>query len=922
MLAHLGSTTAVDELTGTDEHTGTHWHSRSIEEIEKSLNTTRGIGLSVADLSDLRARSGFNVLPEAPRRSYVAIFVRQFLNPLIYLLLLAAGVAVYLGDFKDAAVILVVVILNALIGTIQEGRAENSLRSLRNLSAIKARIRRDSVESLIEAKELLPGDVVLVSAGDAIPTDLRIFNATAAMASEAALTGESVPVEKADSLLENSVALAERSNMLFAGTFLTMGRAEGIAVAIGPKNEIGKIAALTALTSAGPTPLERKIHKFGRDLVFAAVILFAAVVLVGWLQGISMTEIFMIAVSQMVSLVPEGLPVAMTVALAIGVQRMASRKTIVRRLSAVESLGSVTTICTDKTGTLTKNEMTVTAIAVAVEGATGNSEIELVNVSGVGYSPEGQLIWQSNGRAAAPNHAHDQNLQQILMACALCNDSQNVLVKEANRDSVWTVLGDPTEGALTTLASKAGLDVEALRKKWRRTFEIPFNSVTKIMVTGHVSEGAQVTYIKGAPESLFRLVGDSQQIVTFKAAAEEMAGNALRVLAIGVSDIPAADDIQVFRGRVKILGLVGQTDPPRSEVKQSIRECRVAGIRTVMVTGDHRATAIAIARELEIYRDGDLVVDGADFDTLFAKWSPNELAENLQRASVFARVVPAQKQKLIEAFQSVGHIVAMTGDGVNDAPALAMADVGVAMGITGTEVAKEASKIVIMDDRFSTIVSAISEGRLVYRNIKKLILFLFVTSLDEVVILFLALLAGFAPPLAAVHILWINLVTEGVLTINLVMEPPEGDEMMRPPVLANEPLLDRALLARIPLMVIASVVSVFGWFIWRTHQGIAHDLVQTETFTALAVSQWYNVLNCRSEAKSVFSQSFFSNRWLLIGLLGANLLHLAVVYLPSMNQFFHTVPIPIESFFAIGLVASFVLWVEEARKFLVRRRRR
>lgn len=887
------------------------WHSKSVEAVEQSLKTHRGTGLSNDQIHALRKVHGFNVLPAPRHRSYLSIFIRQLLNPLIYLLLLAGGVAIYLGDVKDAGVILVVVILNAVIGTVQEGRAENSLRSLRNLSAIKARVVRNGIESLVEARELLPGDLVLLAAGDAVPTDLRILTSAAATATESALTGESLPVEKSAGFIVSEAQLGERSNMLYAGTFLTMGRVLGVAVTTGQNNEIGKIASLTALAKPTPTSLEKKIHKFGRDLLFAAVFLFFAVLVVGWWRGISMTEIFMVAVSQTVSLVPEGLPVAMTVALAIGVQRMAGRKTIVRRLSAVESLGSVTTICTDKTGTLTRNEMVVTSLSVFSEGVTK----DLV-VTGEGYDPSGKISW----RDGLQDEASESKLRQILMACALCNDAQNVLVEEEGASAAWKVLGDPTEGALVTLVTKAELDVVALRRKHPRTFELPFDSDAKMMATGHLIEGEKTVFLKGAPESLFRLAYDAgDDLSALRAKAEMMAARALRVLAIGIVQAEGATCFEDFRGKLKILGLVGQMDPPRAEVKDSIRECRLAGIRTVMVTGDHRSTALAIARELDIYRNGDLVIDGAEFDSHFQAWSQDQRALNLQRVSVFARVHPAQKQQIVDAFQKAGQVVAMTGDGVNDAPALATADVGVAMGITGTEVAKEASKIVITDDRFSTIVSAIHEGRLVYSNIRKLILFLFVTSIDEVVILFLALIAGYSPPLMAAHILWINLVTEGVLTINLVMEPPEGDEMLRPPVPADQPLLDRALLSRIPLMVIASVVSVFGWFLWRTHQGIAPDIVQTETFTALAVSQWYNVLNCRCAKTSVFNQNFFSNKWLLVGLLVANLLHFAVIYVPWMSQFFHTVPLSIESFFAIGIVASLVLWVEEARKFAVRR---
>lgn len=892
------------------------WHSLQPDEVVAKLKSNLSYGLSHNDASERLQQFGSNELPEPKKRTLGSIFLHQFLSPLIYLLVAAAGIAFFVGEPRDSLVILVVVILNSIIGAYQEGRAEQSLEALRRLSKLKARVLRGGREQLIEAGGIVPGDVLVLSAGDAVPADARLVEASTIAVAEAALTGESLPIVKSIEKLVENTPLADRQNMIFAGTHITAGRGHAIVTATGVNNEIGKIAHLATTTVQPKTQLEIRIQQFGRYLVIAAIVMFLIVIGVGLLRGIPFVQIFMIAISQMVSLVPEGLPVAMTIALAVGVQRMARRGTVVRRLAAVETLGSTTVICTDKTGTLTRNEMAVTSIYFPI----GQREI---TVTGVGYVPEGHFL--ERGHELTPNV--DQTLQKLLEASALCNDSQ-LLGPDAS-SSQWKMIGDPTEGALLTLVAKGGLDPISIRKKYPRTAELPFNSDSKLMATQHSVEGESIVYLKGAPEVLLELcdsvyhdgktnVLDEILREEVQAAAKKMADSALRLLAIGfVRDvyIDGSKGFTPFSGKVTLIGLIGELDPPRDEVTTSVRECQLAGIKPVMVTGDHKATGLAIAKALGISQKNDLAIDGQELDLL----SDEELAEKIDRISVFARVHPAQKLRIVEAYQRKGNVVAMTGDGVNDAPALVRANVGVAMGITGTEVAKEAAKIVITDDNFATIVAAVSEGRLVYQNIKKLILFLFVTSIDEVVVLFLALILGYPIPLAAVQILWINLVTEGTLTVNLIMEPSEGDEMQRPPVPVNQPLLDPALLARIPLMVLTSVVSTFGWFAYRSSQGLPIAQVRTETFTMLAVCQWFNVLNCRSALHSVFSSDVLKNPWLIGGLVIANLLHVAVIYWAPLSRFFHTVPIDSVQFFAIGAVASLVLWAEELRKFVARK---
>ena len=889
-------------------------HALASPEVLKVLGSDALAGLSPEEAARRLAEHGPNTLPETEHRSLWRVLASQFASPLIYILFVAAAIAFAMGKRGDSIVILVVVIINAVIGAFQEGRAERSMEALRRLSSLKVRVLRGGREEIIEARDLVPGDVVLFAAGDAIGADARLLESAALETAEAALTGESLPVAKDPEPLAADTPLAERLNVVYSGTHVAAGRGKGIVVATGLATEVGKIAKLTAAAEDPDTPLELRIAHFGRYLVVAAIALVSVVLSVGLLRGMPFADVFMVAISQMVSMVPEGLPVAMTIALAVGMQRMAGRGAIVRRLAAVETLGSTSVICSDKTGTLTKNEMTVTALWLP-----GGRDIE---ITGAGYTPEGKLL--EAGREISNTDAH---LRAMLEAVALCNDAQ--LVPPDNEDSRWRPLGDPTETALLTLALKGCVELDALRKQCPRRAEIPFDSAAKMMATqhGHGAKGRIV--IKGAPEFLLALCGHARRGDTTipldetgrrdtEAAGSAMAARALRVLAVAEIPDDTLDDsagFAQFQGRAVFLGLVGQMDPPRDEVKAAVAECRDAGIRAVMVTGDHKITGLSIARTLGIARDGDIAVDGTELEQM----PEQDLRANLDRISVFARVHPAQKLRIVEAFQSQRNVVAMTGDGVNDAPALARADVGVAMGITGTEVAKGAAKIVISDDNFATIVKAVEEGRLVYRNLRKVILYLFATSMAEVLLLLSALFLGYPLPLVAVQILWINIVTEGTVTVNLIMEPPEGDEMKRPPIHQGEPLLNRTMLRRVLLMTPAMTVSAFGFFVWRLSTGAPFALVQTETFTVLAVCQWFNVLNCRSETKSALSLGILKNYWLLGGLLLGNVLHLLVIYTPAMNRIFHTVPIPAADFFLIGAVASLVLWVEEIRKFFARR---
>ncbi|MBI5719340.1 MAG: HAD-IC family P-type ATPase [Burkholderiales bacterium] len=912
------------------------WHALAPDEAAVRLGVDPALGLDAAAVAQRRAEHGPNALPEPPPRPLWRLFAGQFKSPLIAILFVAAVLAVVLGHLGDAAVILAVVIVNAVVGSFQEGRAERSMAALRRLSELQVRVLRGGAEQAVPARELVPGDMMLLAAGDAVGADARLLEAAQLQAAEAALTGESVPVAKAVPALPEATGLADRRCMVYAGTHLSGGRARALVVATGTHTEVGRIAALTERAVEPPTPLERRLATFGRALVVAAIVLFVLVLALGFARGLPLADLLMVAISQMVSMVPEGLPVAMTIALAVGMQRMAARGAIIRRLSAVETLGSTTVICSDKTGTLTKNEMTAVALWLP-GGEKGGREFE---VSGVGYAPAGAV--QHGG--AAVTMAAEPAIAALLQAVVLCNDAE--LQAPGQDRNAWSVLGDPTEGALLVLAAKAGVDVAALRSGAPRTAELPFDADAKLMATGHEmrlgqEKGAagRCVFVKGAPESVLRLLSSAARTgeggegggegdggsEAARAAAEAMALRALRVLAVAVVDdgvLDAAAGFPPLAGRARLLGLVGEIDPPRDEARAAVAECRRAGIRPLMVTGDHKLTGLAIARELGIARregqpgDGhDSAIDGSELERM----SEPELMAALPHIAVFARVQPAQKLRIVQALQARGEVVAMTGDGVNDAPALARADVGVAMGITGTEVAKSASRIVLTDDNFATLVAAVEQGRVVYGNLKKVILYLFATSVDEVIVLLLALLAGYPLPLAAVQILWINIVTEGTLTVNLVMDPASGREMQRPPVPRDDPLFSRPMLVRTALMALTSAAVAFGWFAWRLREGVPIETVRTEVFTLVAVTQWFNVINCQSSTASALRLGLLRNRWLLGGVLLSIALQALVLYAPPLNAMFHTVPLAPAVLLPIVALASSVLWVEELRKALARR---
>ncbi len=887
----------------------------SQEAVVSALASDGDRGLSGAEAANRAGRLGRNALPEPPRRSLLAVLVHQFKSPLIYLLLGAALVAVAIGEPSDGAVIVSVVLLNALIGALQEGRAEHAMVALRRATGLKATVIREGNPRVIDAGDVVPGDILVLSAGDAVAADARLLDGAAVSTAEAALTGESVPVAKDFSPVDVDAPLADRRSMVHAGTHVTGGRARAVVVATALATELGHIASLAGAAAPPPTPLERRVARFGRQVMVLAAALFAAILVVGLWRDVPPGQVFMIGISQVVGIIPEGLPVAMTIALAVGVQRMARRGAIVRRLSAVETLGATTVICSDKTGTLTRNEMTVTAVLLP-----GRRDVE---VEGIGYAPTGSF--REGGRALVLDE--EAELRALLVAAMLCNDAQ--IAGPFETGSRWRAIGDPTEAALITAGLKAGLVPDEVGRRWPRVAELPFDAAAKLMATQHRGEGESLVVVKGAPEAVLDLCGsvavpdgarplDRASRQAMIEGAERMADRALRVLAIArVSDVPVDGDLGFagLHGRCTLLGLVGQIDPPRAEAAVAVSRCQAAGIRPVMVTGDHKATAVAVARTLGMLRPGDVAMDGPELERI----TDPDLDARIATIGVFARVHPAQKLRIVTAFQRAGEVVAMTGDGVNDAPALVRADVGVAMGVTGTEVAKEAAKMVVTDDDFATIVAAVEEGRVVHRNIKKAVLFLLATSLAEVLVLLVAMLLGYPAPFAAVQILWNNLVTEGVITINLVLDPADGREMRRPPVNPGEPLVAASMVGRLLVMTPAIVLATLGWYIVRLRAGVPVATAQSEAFTLLVVCEWFNVLGCRSETRSALTMDVFRNVWLLGGLLVGNLLHVAVIFVPAMNRIFHTTPIGLAQVVAIGAVGSLVLWAEELRKLAARR---
>lgn len=887
------------------------WHARPAESVLEALGATEQ-GLSTEAWRGRLEQHGPNRLtPPKSRPAWLRLLL-QFHNVLIYVLLAAALLTAFLQHWVDTGVIIGVVIVNALIGFIQEGKAEKALEAIRQMLSPQATVLRDGHPRTVPAQELVPGDVVLLQSGDRVPADLRLFRVKDLRIDESLLTGESVPVEKAVDPVREASDLGDRRCMAYSGTLVTYGQGRAVVVATGDATEIGRISGLLGTVEHVETPLLRQMAQFGRWLTVAIVALAGLTVAFGvWVRGYSLTEMFLAAVGLAVAAIPEGLPAIMTITLAIGVQRMARRNAIIRVLPAVETLGSVSVICSDKTGTLTRNEMTVQSVLTA-GGA--------FEVTGTGYEPLGEF--RMDGVPVRP--ADHPVLEEIARAGLLCNEAA-----VAETPQGWVLHGDPTEGALVTLALKAGLDQARQQEQWPRLDVIPFESEHRFMATLHHDHaGHAFVYVKGAPERILSMCGSQRaggrsaplEREYWERGMEELAARGQRLLAVAFKPLaPGRDQLRFedVEDELTLLGIVGIIDPPREEAVRAIEACHGAGIRVKMITGDHALTAVSIGRQMGI-GDGRTVLSGHEIEDK----SDEELEEVAARLDVFARASPEHKLRLVRALQARGQVVAMTGDGVNDAPALKRADVGVAMGRKGTEVAKEAAEMVLADDNFASIANAVEEGRTVYDNLKKAILFILPTNGGEAFTLVAAILLGRALPITPVQILWVNMITAVTLALALAFEPAEPGVMARPPRAPREPLLSALLVWRIVFVSAVLVAGTFGLFVWEREAGASLEAARTVAVNTLVCFEIFYLFNARYIYAPVLNRSgLLGNRKALaaVGLL--ILFQLGFTYLPPAQRLFHTVALEPEAWLRIVAVASSVLWMVELEKLLVGRRR-
>ena len=880
------------------------WHALTVDEVLKRLTTSAKNGLAVGEASTRLQKYGANRLPAGKKRGPLMRFISQFNNILVYVLLGAGFTKMMLGLWIDASIILGVVILNGLLGFIQEGKAEKALDSIRNMLSAEARTLRGGEARMIPAEQLVPGDIVLLESGDKVPADLRLADIKNLRTEEAALTGESVPADKTIDPVPEKATVGDRESMAFSGTMVVSGRATGVVVETGSETELGRINQLLAGVSALETPLLRQIKKFGYAIT--AVIGVVSVLLFSygrWVIGMDFVAIFQAVVGIAVSVIPEGLPAIITITLAIGVQRMAQRNAIIRRLPAVETLGSVSRICSDKTGTLTLMEMMV------VSAVTAESQYQ---ITGNGYAPEGEV--KQSGKPAGK----DSVVALLGRVSMLCNDAELF-----QQEGVWKVEGDPTEGALYPFATKLGMDRQAEQTAYPRIDAIPFESEHRFMATLHTDAGGkEMLLVKGAPEVILDAC-DRQQIADgnallnrdhFMKASDQLAAQGERVLALawlenpglkagtfGPADLPK---------NLVLLGLIGLLDPPRKEAIEAVTECHGGGIRVTMITGDHKITAAAIAKMLGI-GDGRTAVTGTEIEEM----NEAALQETVQNVDVFARASPEHKLRLVKAIQANKQIVAMTGDGVNDAPSLKKAEIGVAMGIKGTEVTKEAAGMILADDNFASITAAVKEGRTVYNNIEKAILFMLPTNVAQALVIAVAILFGFTMPITAPQVLWVNMVTSVALGLVISFEPHELDVMLRPPRAVDRPILTGFGIWRVVFVGLALLTYTLWAFFWMKSQGASDPLARTVAVNAITIGQIFYLLNSRYLLDSSLSlKAHLGNKYLPLGIGAVIILQLLFTYAPPLQALFDNQAIPLRVWpwlFVGGLVFFLVVELEK-----------
>ena len=889
--------------------TATSWHATTIDDTLQQLGSQQS-GITREEAEQRLQQFGPNRLTEPRRRGVIQRFLLQFHNVLIYVLMVAGVVTALLQHWVDASVIFGVVLINALIGVIQEGKAENALRAIRQMLSPSALVLRDAKQQVVAAEMLVPGDLVLLQSGDKVPADLRLLRVKGLQIQEAALTGESVAVSKQVDPVDAHAVLGDQNNMAFSGTLVTHGQGTGVVVTTGATTQIGRISTLVADVENVTTPLLRQLAQFGRWLT-AGILVIA---LINFVFGILIhaydaATMFLASVSLAVAAIPEGLPAILTITLAIGVQRMARRNAIIRKLPAVETLGSVSVICSDKTGTLTRNEMTVRSIATSQH---------CFEVSGIGYNPHGTITLDES----AVDIDHRPLLQLSMRAAGLCNDAS---VHQQNGQ--WQIAGDPMEAALLIAAGKAGLDIELEQKQFPRNDLIPFESEHRFMATLHHSHaGEAFVFIKGAPERILEMCIAQKNYNTDEALRpeywqqriEELANRGQRVLAIAMKRVPAETMELAFadvEGQLTLLACFGLIDPPREEAIDAVASCQRAGIRVKMITGDHGATALAIARQLGLLNTRE-VLTGLDLESM----SNEQLGEKVANIDVFARVNPEHKLELVRQLQERGFVVAMTGDGVNDAPALKRADVGTAMGKNGTEAAKEAAEMVLVDDNFATITSAVEEGRTVYDNITKSILFILPTNGGEALVILGAVLLGFQHlPLTPVQILWVNMITAVTLALALAFEPSERRVMQRPPRDVKQPILTLYLLWRVLFVAIILMCGTFGIYLWDTQSGASLEHARTAAVNTLVMFEIFYLFNARYLTEPVLNRrGLTENPYVLVAIALLIAFQMGFTYIGWMQRLFGTTALAAEIWLYIVLVGCSVLFLVELEKFVIR----
>lgn len=881
------------------------WHAREAEDVFRALATSPRTGLTAQEASRRLEQLGPNELAEAPRPTLWRMLLEQFNNFIVIILIVASLVSALLGDYIEAAAILAIVVLNAILGVIQERRAEEALAALRRMAAPEAHVIRDGRRLTLPARELVQGDIVLLEAGNYVPADLRLLESANLRVEEAALTGESVAVEKdARVTLFQDIPLGDRRNTAFMGTLVSYGRGKGVVVSTGMHTQIGMIATMLQLVQEEPTPLQQRLNQLGKLLGWAALAVCGLVFVVGWIRGYDPLDMFLIAVSLAVAAVPEGLPAVVTITLALGMREMIKRHALIRRLSSVETLGSATVICSDKTGTLTQNQMTVTRLWL--DGV-------FFEVTGQGYMPQGQF--HVGGRPVDLNDY--PGALTALWVAVLANDA--TLEQADDTSSGYRLAGDPTEGALIVAAAKAGAHREHLGQAYPRIDEVPFDSGRKRMTTVHKVvdprpedfspfydanlKGWEVAATKGAPDVILELctqrqrMNDRPEPLTEQvrreilAANEQMARQALRVLAVAYRaepDLPDRPTPENLERELTFVGLIGMIDPARPEVPPAVEKARRAGIRTVMITGDYPETARAIARDIGLLRPGHQILSGSDL----ARMDEESLKTEVMRTDVFARVSPEHKMRIVDALKRNGQVVAMTGDGVNDAPALKRADIGVAMGITGTDVAKETADMVLTDDNYVSIVSAVEQGRVIYSNIRKFVFYLLSCNLAEIAIIFIAILAGLPSPLTAIQLLWLNLITDGAPALALGLEKGDPDTMDQPPRPPSEPIINRLMQVGIGIQTLAiTAVTLTAYFIGLREHPEAPQFAETMAFVTLSFSELLRAFTARSERYPLLKIGLFGNRAMFYAVAVSFVLLVAVVYVPFLQPVFNTVPL-------------------------------